>query len=75
MNHTGDRSIEEGIISYNGNGAAGTEAAAATAVMMRLTAMPGMPIEVKIDRLFIFLIRDIETVSILFDGRVMNPSA
>ena len=54
---------------------AGTEAAAATAVMMNLTSMPGEPVKVTIDRPFIFLIRDIETGAILFVGRVMNPSA
>ncbi len=54
---------------------AGTEAAAATAVIMELTAMPDPPVEVTIDRPFIFLIRDIETGAILFLGRVMNPSA
>lgn len=53
---------------------AGTEAAAATAVIMRATAMPVSPIEVKIDRPFIFLIRDIKTGTILFVGRVMNPN-
>lgn len=52
---------------------AGTEAAAATAVVMRPTAMPGEPVEVTIDRPFIFLIRDIETGTILFVGRVVNP--
>ena len=54
---------------------AGTEAAAATAVIMKLTATPGMPIEVTVDRPFIFLIRDIETGTILFVGRVVNPRA
>jgi len=52
---------------------AGTEAAAATAVIMDLTAVPETPVEVTIDRPFIFLIRDIETGAILFVGRVMNP--
>jgi serpin B len=52
---------------------AGTEAAAATAVTMELTAMPDPPIEVTIDSPFIFLIRDIETGAVLFVGRVMNP--
>ena len=52
---------------------AGTEAAAATAVIMELTAMPGEPVEVTIDRPFIFLIRDIESGTILFIGRVVNP--
>jgi len=54
---------------------AGTEAAAATAVIMKLTAVPEPPVEVTIDRPFIFLIRDIETGAILFVGRVMNPGA
>ncbi|MDD5038073.1 MAG: serpin family protein [Dehalococcoidales bacterium] len=53
---------------------AGTEAAAATAVIMDLKAMPGEPVEVTLDRPFIYLIRDIETGTILFIGRVMNPS-
>ena len=54
---------------------AGTEAAAATSVIMKLTAVPEPPVEVTIDRPFIFLIRDIETGAILFIGRVMNPAA
>ena len=54
---------------------AGTEAAAATAVVMSLTAVPGNPVEVNIDHPFIFLIRDIETGAILFIGRVVNPNA
>ena len=53
---------------------AGTEAAAATAVIMQATAMPADPIEVTIDRPFLFLIRDIETGTVLFLGRVMNPA-
>jgi serpin B len=51
---------------------AGTEAAAATAVIM-LGAAPLPPVEVMIDRPFIFMIRDIETGAILFLGRVTNP--
>ncbi len=54
---------------------AGTEAAAATAVIMSLTAMPDEPISVSIDRPFIFLIRDLQTGAVLFVGRVMIPSA
>jgi serpin B len=54
---------------------AGTEAAAATAVIVGETAVPGQPVEVTLDRPFIFLIRDIETGAILFVGRVLNPGA
>jgi serpin B len=53
---------------------AGTEAAAATAVVVGLTAMPEQPVQVTVDRPFMFLIRDIETGTILFIGRVVNPS-
>jgi len=53
---------------------AGTEAAAATAVVMVESAMPEEPVEVTIDCPFVFLIRDIETNSILFVGRVLDPS-
>jgi len=52
---------------------AGTEAAAATAVIMKLTAMPKEPIEVSLDRPFIFMIRDIPTKTVLFMGRVLDP--
>lgn len=54
---------------------AGTEAAAASAVIMDLKAAPGEPVEVTVDRPFIFLIRDIQTGTILFIGRVVNPGA
>ena len=54
---------------------AGTEAAAATAVVMKITAAADEPVEVTIDHPFIFLIRDVETGAILFVGRVVDPSA
>jgi serpin B len=53
---------------------AGTEAAAATAVIMDNRAVLEPPVEVTIDRPFVFLIRDIETGAVLFVGRVLNPS-
>lgn len=52
----------------------GTEAAAATAVIMPTSIPPSATTEVIIDRPFIFLIRDISTGTILFVGRVLNPS-
>jgi serpin B len=54
---------------------AGTEAAAASAVIIDLKAAPGEPVEVTVDSPFIFLIRDIQTETILFIGRVVNPAA
>jgi serpin B len=53
---------------------AGTEAAAATAVVMKLSVAAEEPITLTIDRPFMFLIRDIETGAILFVGRVVDPS-
>ncbi|MBN1442349.1 MAG: serpin family protein, partial [Planctomycetes bacterium] len=50
---------------------AGTEAAAATAVVVGIVSVPP---EVRVDRPFIFLIRDIPTGAILFLGRVVDPA-
>lgn len=52
----------------------GTEAAAATAVIMGLKGMPDEPKSMIIDRPFIFFIRHIPSGSILFMGRVINPN-
>jgi serpin B len=54
---------------------AGTEAAAATAVIVGLTSLPPEPVTVTIDQPFIFFIRDIPTGSTIFVGRVLNPVA
>jgi len=56
---------------------AGTEAAAATAVLMPPTSsgIPSVPVKVTLDRPFIFLIRDIRTGAVIFVGRVLNPAA
>lgn len=56
----------------------GTEAAAATAVIMRVTASLNMEKEVvpvfRADHPFIFLIRDKRTNSILFVGKIIDPA-
>jgi len=54
----------------------GTEAAAATVVMMEATSAQEEeePIELRIDRPFLFAIRDTETGTVLFLGRVLDPS-
>ncbi len=52
----------------------GTEAAAATAVIMTSGISPS-PVEISIDHPFIFLIRDDDTGTILFLGRVLDPTA
>ena len=54
----------------------GTEAAAATAVVMeRATAMPERLSEFKADHPFLFFIRDDASGMVLFMGRVADPSA
>ena len=56
----------------------GTEAAAATAVVMqRAGAMPDpqRPQEFRADHPFLFLIRDLKTGGVLFLGRVNEPEA
>jgi serpin B len=53
----------------------GTEAAAATAVVMRVTAIrdePPVPV-FRADHPFLFLIQDDDTGNILFIGRVAEP--
>lgn len=55
---------------------AGTEAAAATGVVMRTTGMPMGPVaEFKADHPFLFFIRDTKSGRILFVGRVVDPKA
>jgi serpin B len=53
---------------------AGTEAAAATVVMMLEGGMPRKPIEFTADHPFVFLIRHQETGAILFAGRYAGPA-
>jgi serpin B len=51
----------------------GTEAAAATAVVMKAGAAPRQPLPFKADHPFLFLVRHNATGSILFMGRVHDP--
>ena len=53
----------------------GTEAAAATAVMMQATSAPAPlePVTLVVDRPFVFVLRDRATGAILFLGRVADP--
>jgi serpin B len=52
----------------------GTEAAAATAVLMARSIPPPTPV-LRADHPFLFLLRENSTGSVLFLGRVMDPSA
>ena len=51
----------------------GTEAAAATGVIMRLTSVPLSPKVFRADHPFLFLVRAKESGKILFIGKVCNP--
>jgi serpin B len=53
----------------------GTEAAAATAVVMRGAGRPEKGVVFRADHPFLFLLRDTRTGSILFLGRLTNPEA
>lgn len=53
----------------------GTEASAATAVIIGVTAIPEPARELRFDRPFVYLIRDNATGAILFMGRVADPGA
>jgi len=51
----------------------GTEAAAVTMPMLAGSAAPKKSVEFKVDRPFLFLIRDLPTKTTLFMGRVVDP--
>ncbi len=68
-----ENAIHKATIEVNEEG---TEAAAATAVVMALKGpgpQPEQPIVFRADHPFIFLIQDKESGNILFMGRVVNP--
>jgi serpin B len=62
--------LHKAIVSVDENG---TEAAAATAVIVGLDSIPSDQIELTFDRPFLFFILDDQTGSVLFLGRVMHP--
>ena len=53
----------------------GTEASAATAVVMAGSAMPAEPIKLTVDRPFLFAVRDSTSGAVVFLGRIVDPSA
>jgi serpin B len=63
--------IHEAFISIDEHG---TEAAAATAVVIRVESAP-QPAELSVDRPFLFFIQDQATGTVLFMGRVTDPTA
>lgn len=68
-----DKAIHKAYVDINEKG---TEAAAATALIMELGIAPDKPKPKKfiVDHPFIFLIRDNQTGSILFIGRIFDPT-
>ncbi len=63
--------IHEAFISVD---EVGTEAAAATAVVVGETSAPVDIVDLTVDRPFVFAIRDNETGALLFLGRVLDPT-
>jgi serpin B len=73
INGAGGLSIAEVVhMAYVAVDEEGTEAAAATGVSM--DASVSISVDFRMDRPFLFLIRDRETGAILFMGRVLDPS-
>ena len=74
---TGDRSLyvskvlQKVFVEVNEEG---SEAAAATGVVMMLRSMPPRTREFTVDHPFIFIIRDSLTGMLLFQGRVIDPT-
>lgn len=54
----------------------GTEAAAATVVeiVFKVSEIPPVPIKVRIDHPFLYFIRETSTGTVLFTGRVSDPT-
>jgi serpin B len=74
MNGTGGLVISDVIHqAFVGLDEKGTEAAAATAVVVGPPSIPPVEAELNLDRPFLFLIRDIPTGAVLFLGRLADP--
>jgi serpin B len=65
-----DKVFHEALVDVN---EAGVEAAAATAVVIKLKSLPPKATLMRLDRPFLFALRDNRTGSILFLGQVVNP--
>jgi serpin B len=65
-----DDIFHQGFLSVD---EAGTEASAASAIVMSRKGIPNVEVTLQVDRPFIFLIHDLETGAILFLGHVVNP--
>ncbi|MDP7036049.1 MAG: serpin family protein, partial [Planctomycetota bacterium] len=65
-----DKVIHKAVVDVDESG---TEATAATAVLMTRSGVPKTPVPLQVDRPFLFLIRDQQTGSILFMGRILDP--
>lgn len=63
--------LHEAFVDVNEDG---TEAAAATAVIIGNTSIPTSDAQVILDRPFLFLIRDMQTNAVIFLGRVVDPT-
>ena len=66
-----DKAVHQTFLEFNEEG---TEAAAATAVGMAARSMPPPPKRFIADRPFIYILRHIETNTILFMGKMSNPA-
>ncbi len=62
--------LHKGFVAIDENG---TEAAAATAVIVGTDSVP-QPATLTVDKPFVFFIQDLQTGALLFVGRVLDPS-
>ncbi len=63
--------LHKAVIKVHENG---TEAAAATAVMIYLTAVPAADVNIVIDKPFLYMLWDRDSGAILFIGQLVNPA-